>query len=194
MGLNISSGRIYVDDGAGTVKFDTDDELFVPTNYVTGTKVIPAVSGSFTNDGINPPSYLSTHQTDDYLISSVNSSATVVRGPVSVTTSSGYTVNNSKAGDGVAGVVDLGYFQAGGTYMHARLPTLWIHPSGNRYARKWANYEALTFYVSSGQLRLYREAFVVGDYDFTGTTPPQSSTVTIYETTLTYRLLVGTFV
>lgn len=169
MGFTASSGRMTLTDASGTVKFDTDRGFFVPTNYITGSYGLSTRTA--TNNLSSGRSNVDV--STSYNLASVNSAADVVRGVFSVTASDN------------GGVSNLGWFNAGGTYVHLFETTV-------NEVNLFGGY---TFVAESGWLRLYERVILCARNINPLVDPPGlTTTASLPGPTLTYRIYAGTFV
>ncbi len=174
MTLEVSAGRIYVvDDTNGDVMFDTDERMFVPTDYVAGTHTTPqrqasAVSGSRTDVNIDV----------DTTLASINASADAIFGAFKVTVS-GFT----PMGAG-------GWFIASGSYLHGQFTMGNTNENHTTTMRYIAGHVVYTFRASGGFLIFNERAFMRAT--LTGSATPNTSTMPA--TTIDYKLYCGSFV
>lgn len=155
--LNITSGRIVIRDTDGSITFDTDERPFLPLATINGSITVPERSGTSNSGGIVTLSDVNAST----LIATCPAVCNVLRGAFYVSAS------------GAFGITGLGYFNAGGTYIHAR---------------EAATICAYTFYASGGGVYLHERSIVMADVPASG-----SQTQTIFAATLIYRLIAGVF-
>lgn len=171
--LQISGGAIVIKDTDGTTVFDTNERLFCATNSVSGSVVLNGYTAT------EPSSGTPTRINVDTLhaLSSINSSADIVRGSFFVSTT-----------DGTGVVTSRGWFNAGGTYVHQFVGTgAGASPNSNLVVSCIAAY---TFIASGGTLYLHERVYMRAAFPSgTGT-----NTVTFPAVTFSYNLLCGTFV
>lgn len=175
MAFRASSGRIRVTDAADAITvFDTQEGLFQATDFKSGQITIPQrvatwnhTSGVFTDVNNNI----------DHALASVNAVADMVVGGFSVSVAS------------PTGVSGLGWFNAGGTYMHTQhwLPFLLGSASENRVLGSIATY---TFRCSGGALVLNERVYLMAPPNFAGV----DSSLTLLAGTFSYKLYCGKFV
>lgn len=155
--LSITSNRIVIRDTDGSITFDTDERPFLPLATINGSIAIPAREGTSNSSGIVTLADINQNT----LLATCPAVCNVVRGAFYVSAS------------GVFGLTGLGYFNAGGTYIHAR---------------EAATICAYTFVASGGGVYLNERSIVMADVPASG-----SQTMTIFTATLTYRLIAGVF-
>lgn len=158
-----TSGSMTILNPAGEVVFDSAEKLFTCTNYVTGSISIPARGAMAAASG-----GYSTDVDVDTVLAAVNPIATHVFGSFKVTVSS--------AQHGVSG---LGWFGAGGTYVHEYFST----QNGNISV-----YCGYTFLCNAGSL-IFNERASVYPIGF-GTT----NVITVNPSVIDYKVYCGSFV
>lgn len=169
---------MYVRNDAGEMVFDTDEGLFVITDELTGSVVIPARTGSY-NAGSNTWSPYDG-DVDHTVSTTINVAADTVRGTFDVSTA---TSN--------AAFAQSGEYNAGGTYMHVQFAA--EHETQGAWKSYYPNAMATyTFIASGGTLTLNERAFIRAPIK--PFLPSGVLTTTISTSTLNYNLLIGTFV
>jgi hypothetical protein len=169
--FSASGGRIVCRNAAtGAIRFDSDEKLFQATQRIAGAITLGPWTASFVALG----SVITDVNTDvNYTLASINSACDTVVGAFKVTTSStAYGVNG------------LGWFQAGGTYLHyfdAAIP-------GNRTVVQ--EFVSFTFSAAGGSLLLNERAVLRA---IVGLGEP-NNTITVPAITFDYNLYVGSFV
>lgn len=158
---------MILSDGAGNAKLDTDEGYFIAGSTLTGTKALSGhtatqQNGSYTNVNVTTAHYLGASSSD----------ATQVRGSFFVTTSDGRGLHN------------IGWFNAGGTYVHLFFAT---QPAVSAYA-------GYTFYVSGGGVYLQERVAMIAPPFIFGDSPALVRSITITAPTFQYNLFVGKFV
>ena len=173
--LEIGAGRIAVRDTDGTVTFDTDEKLFIVTDFVSGSLGLSAQTAHNNNFNDTPFINLDTN----HAISAINASADTVRGAFSVTTSGG-----------AQGLHALGWFNATGTYIHylGDINGALGNPTGFALVAQLAAY---TFQASGGFLTMNERVRLKSKWS---TSPGVTTTVTLFGVTIDYKLFCGTFV
>lgn len=172
MGLDISSGSIEMTDGSGNVRFSTAEKLFIPLTYLSGSITIDPLNSS-QSAGIP----IEQHFIDtDTTLDSCHADADTVRGAFKVETSTGAAV----------GVHDLGWFNAGGTYLHIIGGT--SENTANLGNRQPGVIAAYTFFCDGGSLKLNQMIRLVAPYH------PGSTSLNMVEFDIYYELFCGTFV
>jgi hypothetical protein len=170
MSFEATPGRMLVKDGSHVV-LDTDEELFHGTDFKTGSRSIPERSATTVGSTVNAHNGTYTHT-----LSSVNSDADTVLGSFRITTNTGQ------------GVADLGWFSAGGTYIHYYDATTFFgQPSGTKNRVNRAH--MFTFTAGGGSLKLNERVLISADAVGEGIT----TTLRIFAMTIEYKLYVGTF-
>jgi hypothetical protein len=167
MGFFASAGRMILTDGSGTAKLDTNFGYFVAGTTLSGSKTLSAHTATQQNGVYNSVDYTVNH-----LLGSCSSDATQVRGAFLVTASDGRGVHN------------IGWFNAGGTYVHLFANT---QPAISLYA-------GYTFYVSGGGVYLQERVAMIGPPFIFGDDPSLVRSITITAPTFQYKLFVGKFV
>lgn len=162
-------------DTDGHTVFDTDERLFVATDRKTGSISLSGYTASNQNlvdlSRIDVGTY--------HALASINASADIVRGSFFVQTSGGSQ-----------GLANIGWFNAGGTYMHYfdGIATAGS-PTGGRV--NVTQIAAYTFVASGTTLYCHERVCLKAEISHTlGLT----NSVTLLPVTLTYNLLCGTFV
>jgi len=174
-GFTASAGRMSIVNPGGDTVFDTDEGLFAVTDSVSGTVNIPARKTTRGNNTGSPTGTL-TIDTNHSLSTSINTSADMVRGTFTVTTSQG-AINSS-----------IGIFNAGGSYLHYQ----GMNPHGVNYATHtyFGQCVAYTFIALGGNLDLNEHCYLQA-WPRLGSA---NTSVTILAVTIEYNLLIGTFV
>ncbi len=167
-------GRMYVRNNAGEMVFDTDEGLFVVTDTATGTVVIPARSGIYNPSGTM---VIIDVNTNHNINTTINEAADTVRGTFSVTVGSQGAIGNQ------------GKYNAGGSYMHYCQGQQQETASWNHY---WPGVMCqYTFTAGGGSLDLNEQTFIrppVKPF------VPVTHTTTVLSSTLSFDLIIGTFV
>lgn len=155
--LQIEANRIRIRDTDGTTVFDTNERPFLPLTSVSGAVGFSSRSATSNSGGI-----VSTSNVDDpTFIASCHPSCNVVRGAFYV------------AASGSFGVTGIGWFNAGGSYVH--------YYEANCMA-------AFTFYASGGAIYLHERSFLRAATPTSGTT-----TITMFGGTFSYKLIAGVY-
>ncbi len=174
MGISIDASRIVCTDGAGNVRLDTNEGLFVATNYLTGTKTLSQhVARNLNNSDIVTIDFEQVHT-----LVACHASATTVRGAFKVTTS-----DNS----GLAQFA--GWYNAGGSYVHIFQGGGTLNYNGNVAPTAIAVY---SFFIESGQVKLRERVRAKAEYS--NNTGFNDNYLTIVAPTFEYRLLCGLYV
>jgi hypothetical protein len=184
MGLSITPGRILMTDAAGNVRFDTNEKLFVPINYVTGSYTLPSYSARTFWDGANQSSHVD--QTggpvdNTYTLTAVNGFCNTVRGAFKVSASYG-------------GFSTSSWYNAGGSYVH-----MWqggaygttVLACGNINVCATAVY---TLFCESGSLKLREQVHLFNEPGYCIPGGGNLNTLSMVGPTLDYKLVCGTFV
>lgn len=184
MGLNVSAGRILMTDASGNVRFDTNEKLFVPTDYLTGSRAMSSYSAATFWDGSNISSHrdLSTVDQDTtYTLASCNAAANTVRGA--------FKVSVSYAGHGTSK-----WYQASGSYVHMWQGGAYGTPTlacGNIVIVAASVY---TFFCESGSLKIREQIKLANEPGYCISGGGNTNTLTMVGPTIDYKLFCGTFV
>lgn len=183
MGLDISAGRIVMTDGSGNTRFDTNEGLFIPIEFQSGSYLPPTYSAQTFWDGSDPSSHSDVFggtADNTYDLATISSDADTVRGAFNVTTSYG-------------GFSSSRWYNASGSYVH-----MW---QGGAYGSpvlvcgSWDLCAAAvyTFFCDSGKLKLREQIHI---YNEPGYCIGGANTNTLFMNgpTFTYKLFCGTFV
>lgn len=162
--LEATSGRLVLRGLDGGIRFDSDEKLFQATERVTGSIAV----GPWSATATWPATRSNIDQDINHTLKAINAACDVVVGAFSVT--SAYS----------GGVSNLGWFNAGGTYLHYS-----ENIGGGGYGMVM-----FSFVASGGLLVLNERAYV------TATFPGGSGTLThtVLGLILQYNLYVGSFV
>lgn len=156
--LSIEANRIRIRDTDGTVTFDTDERPFLPLKQIAGTWSWPTRTVTSTASSVGTLDVDATHALD-----SCPAICNVVRGAFYASVTSGS-----------AGVVGLGWFNAGGSYVHYN---------------EQSSLAAFSFIASGGLItvneRVYLRAFKPATLS--------SLTLTMYAGSLQYKLIAGVY-
>jgi hypothetical protein len=165
MSLDIADGRVVITDQGATV-FDTNEALFVTTDYVVGSVTIPArtaITQGFSNGSVSS----SPVNVDiNHVLGTVNPGANVVRGVFTATATTGQNI------------VGLGSYNAGGTCVYPI--SLGI-----------GSLITFTFICSGGSLYLNERSIAQAYFSFRR---EFTFSVTLSSIALSYKLYCGTFV
>lgn len=142
MTVTITPQRITVTDASQNVKFDTDENLFFATDFLTGSLNIPQRS--------NPNFVQYTHN-----VASCHAAATKVVGVIRL------QVSNFNAG-----IPGYGWFNAGGTYLHYLDGSYGTQTHEHGNVSRMSTY---TFYCEGGQLKCRETAQLYNVDPWTGT-------------------------
>ena len=166
--LSISSGQIVLRDTSGAIVFDSNEKLFQATSRVTGSVNVGPWTASYNGtSGARTDVNVDTN----HLLASVNSACDTVVGAFQATSSDS------------RGVVGLGWFNAGGTYMY-------FHDAATTTRVFAQEMVAFTFFCSGGGLYLNERVVMRA---ITGLSAP-TNTITLAQVTLAYNLYCGSFV
>ena len=173
--LDVGAGRIAVCDTDGSVVFDTDEKLFIVTDFVSGSLGISAHTAQ--NNNFNDVPFINIDT--NHALSSVNAAADTVRGAFSVTTSGGSQ-----------GLHAVGWFNATGTYIHylGDINGPLNNPTGFALIAQLAAY---TFQASGGALSMNERVRLKSKWS---TSSGVTTSVTLFAVTIQYKLFCGTFV
>lgn len=168
--LSVSSGRIVFRNTAGNIVFDSDEKLFQATSQHTGTTVCGSWTASF-NSGTG--TYTDVNTDTNHTLASINANCDTVIGAFKADVPSG--------SNGVSG---LGWYAAGGTYLH------YLDESGGGTRAIAQCMAGFTFRATGGSLVLHERVILRA----VGGVGAPSSTLTLQQVTFTYNLYVGSFI
>lgn len=171
MGIEIESGRIVAKNALGQVVLDTDEGQFIVTDYVDGTIALSGYTASNQNFN-NSPVNVDT----ETVLASINAGADIVRGGFFVTTTSGQ-----------GNVSSIGWFNAGGSYLHLSIATSGIFVDGYY---NLASLAAYTFVAGGGQLKLKQRICLQSDISRNNVT----RSLVMSAPTFQYKLFCGAFI
>lgn len=189
MSLRATGGRIEIKSPSGEVVVDTNERLFIASNFITGSVVRPARSTSYllTPAGQEQWTPIDVDVTVD--LADIHSSAVAVVGSFKVTGTAAAPGSATQA-QAANGVRNYGWFTAGGTYVHSAMPMYVFTGSA------WVRYpfgllSAYTFTAGGGKLRLHERT-----QGNPGSIVLASGSILLSqeEITIDYRLFVGTYV
>ncbi len=198
-----------VDPAANRVVVDTDERLWIQTNWVSSADVgsvsLPARTAQWRANASLSGTYTPVDVTNDVIVSSVSPAANVVDGMMRVSAASNakqityrggtFSTENSSFGSNFYGR----WFQCSGTVVgdhFVRAPTAAVFVSNGAPADTPTYINALityTWIASGGTLKL-RERAVLGPFNGSGYDTVSYSTITIPARTVDFRLFVGSFV
>lgn len=167
--LSVGAGAIVLRNTSGNIIFDSSEKLFQATSQHTGTKVCGSWTASY--DGAGNFTDVNTDTT--HSLATINANCDTVVGAFKVSVSSG--------SQGVSG---LGWYAAGGTYVH------FLDESGGGSRSIAQCMAGFTFRATGGSLVLHERVILraIG-----GVGAPANS-ITLQQTTFEYNLYVGSFV
>lgn len=165
--IEATAGALKMRNTAGDIIFDSDEKLFQATSRVTGTKSVGPWTASY--DGGSVITDVNTNT--NHFLASVNAACDTVVGAFSVTTSDGRGLHN------------LGWFNAGGTYLHFFDAAV----SSNTICQQFATF---TFFASGGSLYLNERVLLRAAV---GIGVPANS-ITLSQVTFGFNLYCGSFV
>lgn len=171
MSFYAEAGRIYVTDTDDHIVFDTDERLFIATDYAEGQIVTPERQGSSISGG---RTILDVNS--DTVITSINAAANTVFGAFKVTVT------------GIDTLASAGWFQATGSYMNARFT---INATGSPTPHtSIGGHIIYTFRATGSQLIFNERSFIKTTLSLGGTL----ITSTMPTCTIDYKLYCGSFV
>lgn len=174
MAIRVDPGRIVLTDATDTdVVFDSDEALFSCKLY-TGSFSLG--SRSATTSGFSGTSNYEAET--DHVLQAVVSGYDTVTGGFKVTTST------------PTGVANLGWFNAGGTYVHYLDPTSAVLREGTGENWYLSSFVAYTFMIVGTNL-VMRESILLRAQ---GTGFNKTNTITLLPVTLDYKLFCGKFI
>ena len=175
MGFQSSGGGFLIKDGSGNTKFDSSLQMFLETDYKSGSFSIPR--RDLENNAISTSA--------DYISASVNASANVVLGAAKIVRADSFATGlyelfpvdtwNAVGGSLILGTGRCSYNSSNKVYADGGAPT---------------GFQTLTFLVESGVLKA-REVFIgheVPTAAITATNFVGTPAWTVY-----YKLVVGVF-
>jgi hypothetical protein len=179
MALRQSAGRIWITDPTDThVVFDTAERLFIATDFVSGSYVIPAREAYWHRPSGGSEQRLDQDINLTYQLASVHADADVVLGAFKVTTQVS-----------PQGVHNFGWFSAGGTYIHSQLPKT-VTYNNITQVRSAGGYSGYSFVAAGGVLSLIeRLIFVCPQPQYTN----WFQYMTQNPMTIEYKLYAGSF-
>ncbi|MGE3284168.1 MAG: hypothetical protein AB7O13_24755 [Alphaproteobacteria bacterium] len=172
MGFYADSGRIYCDDGSGNVRFDTDEDLFIPLTELSGS--ISMSSRSAQNRNFANISLVDLSQS--HLLGSCNAAADTIRGAFKMTTSDS------------RGIVQSGWYNACGSYLHMFEGGYAGLTTGNQ---ELLCMYAYTFYCASGSVYLHERIKLRANASFS---QQITNTITVAGASFQYKLIAGVFI
>lgn len=167
--LEIGAGLIRLRDASGAVKFDSNEKLFQATEKIVDTVTVGGWTASF-NGGTGIATDVNTDV--EHVLATINAHNDTVVGAFEVTAVGG------------KGVTGLGWFNAGGTYMHFHDGAV---PASRGVCQEMATF---TFRARSSQLVLHERVILRA---IVGIGVPTNS-ITLGAVTFDYQLYVGSFV
>lgn len=179
MTFEATAGRIHVTNQNRQTIFDTDEGLFVVTDVLNGSIVMPARSGAY-YDGAG---FSDANIDTDHLVGACNAAADVVRGTFEVVAGAGSGKSHTLAG--------LGRFNANGTYIAYHDFRTAFTRSGTGENWNGTTCCTYTFFASGGSVYVKEKSRIQAD---TCLAPGCSVTRTMIGATFNYDLIVGTFV
>lgn len=203
-----SAGRLrMVDPTTGAVIIDTDERMWIQTDWVSSTTIGQVVLPARNAHWAGGASYSPLDVTNDVAVTSVNGAATVVDGMMKVSAATnasssyrpvggGAKTNISTYGSGWYGK----WFQCSGTLFGEQFgrpwnSTYWTGAGGLGTIQFRCALVAYTWIASGGTLTLRERvcADTLYGYPYGGTSPYRFD-IDIPERTVDFRLFVGSFV
>lgn len=198
-----------VDPATNRVVVDTDERLWIQTDWVSSADVgsvsLPARTASWYANAALSGTYTPVDVTNDVVVASVSPAANVADGMMRVSAASNarqttykggtFATENSTFGSNFYGQ----WFQCSGTVVgdhFVRATTAEVFVSSGNPADKPVFINALityTWIATGGTLKL-RERAVLGPFNGSGYDTVSYSTITIPARTVDFRLFVGSFV
>ncbi len=169
---------MVITDGSGNTRFDSNEKLFVITDFISGTVTASSHTAtlSASSRGVITDNVADT--SSNYTLASCNAYANTIRGAFYMTTSD------------ARGLSVAGWFNASGSYVH-----MWEGGGGVISAFtdnvRLSCVTSYTFFVSGGVVYLNERVRMSSAY---APTPPYSTSVTVAAPTFQYKLFAGTFV
>lgn len=208
--LQLSAGRIkIVNPSTGDVAFDTDQRLWINTDWVTSAVVgavsLPARTASWAANASYSGTYTPVDVTNDVTVTSVNAAATVVDGMMKVSAATNATQNTYKGGTFSSELSTFGsafynkWFQCSGTvigdtFVRGRTSAVFVSSGAPADSPHYRNaIITYTWIASGGSLKL-RERAILGPYNGSGYDTVSHSEINIPARTVDFRLFVGSFV
>jgi hypothetical protein len=161
------------------VVFDTDERLFIATDFIVGSHTIPQRYAEWNRATNNQQSRIRVNIDQLYQLAIVNVAANTVVGAFKVSTQTS-----------PQGVHDFGWFSAGGTYIHSQLPKTAEYNNINNYLAI-GGYSGYSFIAESGAVSLHEQVvFDCPEPEYAGWLQSQNQN----PMTIEYKLYVGSFV
>lgn len=164
---------MVITDGSGNTRFDSNEKLFVITDFVQGTVGGSAFSASASNVDLSSVNFVT-----DYLISSCNIYADTIRGAFKMSTSD------------ARGISVSGWFNASGSYVH-----MWEGGGGVLSALtsnvRLSRVSTYTFFCLGGAVYMRERCRMTSDFSGVSST---TVTTSVAAPTFQYKLFAGTFV
>lgn len=208
--FQLSAGRIkIVNPATGAVAFDTDQRLWINTDWVSSAVVgavsLPARTASWSANASYSGTYTPVDVTNDVAVTSVNAAATVVDGMMKVSAATNATQNTYRGGTFSSELSTFGsafynkWFQCSGTMVgdtFVRSTTASVFVSGGVPADTPVYRNAIITYtwIASGGTLTLRERAILGPYNGSGYDTVSHSEINIPARTVDFRLFVGSFV
>ena len=173
MGFSASAGRMVITDGSGNTRFDSDEKLFVITDFISGSVTASAFTATASNVDLT-----TVNSQTDRTLSSCNAYADTIRGAFRMSTSD------------ARGISISGWFNASGTYVH-----MWEGGGGVISAFtanvRLSRVSAYTFFCSGGGVYLRERCRMTSNFSGSSSTV---ITTSVAAPTFEYKLFAGTFV
>lgn len=209
--LQLSAGRIkIVNPSTGDVAFDTDQRLWINTDWVSSAVVgavsLPARTATWAANGSLSGTYTPVDVTNDVAVTSINAAATVVDGMMKVSAATNATQVVYKGGTTSTETSTFGsafygkWMQCSGavvgdTFVRARNSGFWV--TSGALPADWVSFRnaiiTYTWIASGGTLTL-RERAILGPFNGNGYDTVSHSEINIPARTVDFRLFVGSFV
>ena len=188
MSLLVTAGRIEIKGPDGVIALDTDERMFHATDFKAGSVTRPARSVAYSLNSGGQEVFTPVNVFETVNLGAIHAEANAVVGMFKVTGTAEPPPGGTQ-GQAGNGVLNFGWFAAGGSYVHACLPqwawtgTRWINNVGGLIS-------TYTFEASGGQLILREGTQGHPGQILTGTGTINLSQGAI---TLDYKLYVGTY-
>lgn len=209
--LQLSAGRLkIVNPSTGDVALDTDERLWIQTDWVSsavvGSVSLPARTATWVANNSLSGTYAPVDVTNDVGVTSINTAANVVDGMMKVSASTNATQVVYKGGTYSTETSTFGsnfygkWFQCSGTivgdsFVRCRNSGFWVTSGALEADRAQYRSSMVTYtWIASGGTLLLRERAVLGPFNGNGYDTVSHAEVNIPARTVDFRLFVGSFV
>lgn len=188
MSFKVTAGRIEIKSPSGDIVFDTDERLFIASDFKAGSVTRPARGTGYLYNGAQTI-WSPTDISETVDLGAVHASANAVVGGFRVSGALATPVGGSQS-QAANGIRNYGWFTAGGTYAHSAMP-MYV------YGTTWLKYpfgllSLYTFRASGG--RLFLDERTQGNPGYIAGGATGSINLNQEQITIDYKLFVGTYV